>query len=150
MRKRLKSQHDNNFVPATYQGPWPGDFPIGSVQSRAAARAILNAHAEELRKEEDINLAKLNPSGQAMIEDVDDPGVRKWIILLLLAAQESEKAYGMPLPWPTPEKIRHNRAVFKEVNRMTGGRASSIHMNNSIEWNRLRAVAEENLRGKKK
>src|SRR5690349_14172821 len=28
-------------LPATISGPWPGDFPVGSVQSRAAARRLL-------------------------------------------------------------------------------------------------------------
>jgi hypothetical protein len=50
----------------------------------------------------------------------------------------------------TPEQIRRNRAIYEEINRMTCGKAQSINLSNSIEWNRLKAIAEENLRAKKK
>jgi hypothetical protein len=30
-------------LPATFQGPNPGDFPLGSMESRAAARAIVRS-----------------------------------------------------------------------------------------------------------
>jgi hypothetical protein len=40
--KRLASQGDGRCLPATHSGPKPGDFPIGSLQSRAAARSMLD------------------------------------------------------------------------------------------------------------
>jgi len=41
---------------ATYTGPKPGDFPIGSMESRAAARAVVEhakLHKDELSQEDD-------------------------------------------------------------------------------------------------
>jgi len=154
MRKRLKLQRSCNFVPATYRGPMPGDFPVGSVESRAATRAILIALAEEQREEEEAALADLTPFERAhilaTIEDVDEPLVRIWMIYFFLMWRERAKVYEMDLPLWTPEEIRHNRAIFKEIDRMTGGQASSLQMSDSIEWNRLRAIAEQNLRTSKK
>jgi hypothetical protein len=154
MSNRQKAHRDPYFVPATYLGAKPGDFPVGSLQSRAAARAILTAYAEAQRAEEDAQLADLTPSEQlsirALMEDVDEPRVRILMIRLYRVARETAKVYEQNLPLVTPEQIRHKRAIFKEIDRMTGGRASSLHMSNSIEWNRLQAIAEENLHAKKK
>jgi hypothetical protein len=36
-------QGDRRSLPATHSGPKPGDFPIGSLQSRAAARSMLDS-----------------------------------------------------------------------------------------------------------
>jgi hypothetical protein len=132
-----------------YSGPKPGDFPIGSPQSRAAARAMVARDAEQQRDMEEDLLANLTPVEQAMIEVVESRGVRILMIRLIRAAQERAKLYGNPFPSLTPEEIRHNRAVYKEIDRMTGGEASSLEMSDSIKWNRLKVVAEENLRAKK-
>jgi|SRR5579862_3994129 len=150
MRNRLETDWTRNIVPATYRGPMPGDFPLGSIQSRAAARGVLNTFKEEQRKVEESELMNLHPSALALLEGVESPGVRSWIIRLCRVAQETEKAYGKALPWPTPEEIRHNREVFKEIDRMTGGEASTVQSGNSVKWNRLKAIAEENLRAKNK
>jgi hypothetical protein len=40
-RKSLKNMEDGSPTTATYLGPKPTDFPIGSVESRAAARAVV-------------------------------------------------------------------------------------------------------------
>jgi len=128
----------------------PGDYPIGSIKSRAAARAVLSAYEKEQREVEEAEIASLHPSGQAFLEGFDSPQVRSWIIRLLRHAQESEKVYGKALPWPTPEEIRHNRAVFNEINRITRGEALSLQLRSSVEWNRWKAIAEENLRAKEK
>jgi hypothetical protein len=153
MRKRLKSQRGSNFVPATYRGPMPGDYPVGSVESRAAARAILMACAEEQREQEEAALVDLTPSEQASIraeiEDVDKPLVRIWMIYFFRMSRERAKVYEMDLPLHTPEEIRHNRAVFKEIDRMTGGQASSLRDGDHAEWNRWKAIVEEELRAKK-
>jgi hypothetical protein len=93
----------------------PGDFPVGSLESRVAMRAILDACAEEQREEEEAETANLHPSVQALLESVESPQVRSWIIRLSRVAQETEKVYGRALPWPTPEKVRHNLAVFNEI-----------------------------------
>jgi hypothetical protein len=39
--KRMKTRETLPTPPATPQGPKPADFPIGSIESRAAARAAL-------------------------------------------------------------------------------------------------------------
>jgi hypothetical protein len=46
--KRAKSLVNTGMpkgLPATHSGPKPGDFPLGSLESRAAVRAILNGIA---------------------------------------------------------------------------------------------------------
>lgn len=40
--KPVDSQGDGRPLPATHLGPKPGDFPIGSLESRAAARSMLD------------------------------------------------------------------------------------------------------------
>jgi len=145
----LPKRHAVHF-PTIYSGPKPGDFPIGSVQSRAAARAMVTSDAEQQRVMEEDLLANLTPVEQAMIEAGESTGVQTWMIRLIRGAQERAKIYGNPLPSFTPEEIRHNRAVHKEIDRITGGEASSLEMSDSIKWNRLKAIAEENLRAQKK
>jgi hypothetical protein len=155
MRNRLKTDRGRNFVPATYRGPMPGDFPIGSLESRVAMRAILDACAEEERMEEENLLVNLTPVERAQIqalneEYVDNPLHRVWMIKLFLMARQRSIVYEQPLNLGTPEEIRHRRAVIKEIDRMTGGNAGYLENNDGLEWNRLKAIAEENLRAKKK
>jgi hypothetical protein len=150
MRNRLKTDRGHTIVPATYRGPLPGDFPVGSIQSRAAARAVLTAYRKEQREVEEAEVANLSPPEQALIEGVESPQVRSWMIRLLRHAQEIEIIYGKASPWPTAEEIRHNRAVFKEIDRMTGGEAASLHRGDSAKWNRMCAKAAENLCSRKK
>jgi hypothetical protein len=38
----MAGQGDGRRLPATHSGPKPGDFPIGSLESRAAARSMLD------------------------------------------------------------------------------------------------------------
>jgi len=149
MSNRLKADRDRYFVPATYLGPKRRDFPVGSLQSRAAARASIAAHAEKQRQEEEAELGNLTPFEQEVVED-PNPRVRYWKIRFLRHAQEIEKVYERPLPWLTLEEFRHNRAVFKEIDRMTGGQAKSLYSGDSTKWNRVRVIAEENLRAEKK
>jgi hypothetical protein len=134
----------------TYSGPKPGDFPVGSSQSRAAARAMVASDAEQRRVMEEDILANLSPLEQALIEANEIHGVQVWIIRLFRGAQERAKIYGKPLPFFTPEEIRHNLAIHKEIDRLTGGEAGSLKMSDSTKWNRLKAIAEENLRAQKK
>jgi len=150
MSNRLKEKKGRSSFVETYLGPKPSDFPVGSLQSRAAARAVLAAYKEEQREVEEAELVNLHPSALAFIEGVESPGVRSWTICLCRAAQETEKLYEKALPWPTAEVIRHNRAVFKEIGRMIGGEALSLLIRDSVEWNRWKAIAEENLGAKEK
>src|SRR5258708_27472433 len=87
---RLKMQHGHYFVPRTFVGPKPGDFPLGSLHSRAAARAIVAEYLDVDREKEDAALAGLTPAAQACIEGqvVDNPLVRRWMIYLARFADE--------------------------------------------------------------
>jgi hypothetical protein len=107
------------FVSTTYHGPKPGDFPVGSLESRAAARAIVEGYAEEQRNEEEAEIANFTPSEQAviqaMLEDVESPGVRTWMIRLFRVAQERARIYEQDLILPTPDEIRRRRAAAKDI-----------------------------------
>ena len=59
-------------LPATDSGPKPGDFPVGSLESRAAARSLLERHEEEIPVRV-IDLCRSRsrsdkPIGQATVE----------------------------------------------------------------------------------
>jgi hypothetical protein len=133
-------------------GPKAGDFAVGSIHSRAAARAMLNHFSDERREE--IELANQTPSERAslhaMTEDVDNPRVRIWMVRLFRAAKERAKVFQQDLPSPTPEEIRHGRALAKEIHRIAGGVDSLLQISNPAEWRRLKTLAEKNVRTKEK
>jgi len=87
---------------------------------------------------------------RAMIEDVDNPHVRIFMIRLFRVAVERAKVYEQPLNLPTPEELRYNRAIHKEIHRMSGGKGPYWKANYEAVWNQLKPIAEENLRAKKK
>ena len=111
---------------------------------------MIASYAEQQRAMEDDILANLSPVEQALIEANGRRGVQVLMIRLFRGAQERTKIYGNPIPFLTPDEIRHNLSVHKEIDRMTGGEAHSLQMGDSIKWNRLKAIAEENLRAQKK
>ena len=43
----MRKHEDRYPVPATIPGPKPGDFPLGSLESRAAARMMAKIRADE-------------------------------------------------------------------------------------------------------
>lgn len=45
----MKNRKDSDALPATGSGPKPADFPLGSVESRAAARAMLSERPAETK-----------------------------------------------------------------------------------------------------
>ena len=120
---------------------------MGSIESRAAARALVASTERE--KFSLAELGNLSLAQQALIEDVDNLGVAVWMVKLFRIALNRAKVYEMSLDWATPEVIRHDHAVAKEIDRMTGGQFSSLSLNGD-ERNRLKAIAEENLRSKQK
>lgn len=144
MANPLKGKDDTPTLPATLSLPRPGDFPVGSVQSRAAARARLKYHDDQKRLEEAAKLGDLNPLEQATIEGVKEPGVRVLLVKFSRLAQETAKIYGFPLP--TPEQIRHNRRVAAAIDQMTGGQSAYLSLSNMFEWNRLKRIAEEQFK----
>jgi hypothetical protein len=135
MSNRRKRDPGRIFVQATYMGPKPGDFPFGSLQSRAAARAMVAFHQEQVRKEEEEALAIFTPSErasvQATIEVHDNPLVRIWIIRLTRIGRERGLVFEQPLHYPTPEVVRHNLAVCEEIQRLKDGNGSS-NINQSL------------------
>jgi len=46
----MTKREENTRTPATDSGPRPADFPLGSVESRAAVRAMLNRRATQDEK----------------------------------------------------------------------------------------------------
>jgi hypothetical protein len=154
MSNRQKWDSGRNFVHATYMGPKPGDFPVGSLQSRAAARAMVAFHQEVVRKEEEDALAIFTPSERASVqagmEGIDNPLVRICMIQLTRIARERGLVYEQPHRFPTPEEVRHNLAVHEEIQRLNDGNSSLIQTSHRMRESELLAIAEENLRGKKK
>lgn len=147
MPNRPKSQCGRLHVSTTIPGIKPGDFPVGSLKSRAAARAIVAGYAEERSREAEAVLSNLTPYEQEILEDdVNDPLVQAFAIHLVRVAQNTAKLYGNKLPLSTVEELRHDRAVRAEIDRLSGGNGSDIRNRDGIEWNRLKAIAEENLR----
>lgn len=144
MCNRLKTHCILCFEPATIPGPKPGDFPVGSLQSRAAARAILAGYAERQRMDENAELANLNPFEQAMSQDGETPLERIWLVRLARLAEERAKVYGLSLP--TPEYLRHAQDVARVADQLAGGLLYEISWSNPAEAKRLRDLAEEELR----
>lgn len=126
----------------------PGDFPVGSVQSRAAARALVSSIADERNRNWIATLGQLTEVERALSEGLD-PVAQYCMVGLYRAALVREQCYEMPLPTLTPEQIRHSRAVQNEVERMRAGKIGYIDTSDS-ELKRLRLIAEENLRTKRK
>jgi hypothetical protein len=148
MANRFKTNGEHHFDPATFLGPKPGDYPVGSLQSRAAARAMVASYAEQKRRIQEDWLGNLTPVERALIEG-QEPGVQIWMVRLYRNAQHRSKVYGTTLPRFTPAQIRHNRAVNEEIQQMISGSLFSAQ-NDSDRWNKLKAIAEANLRAKKK
>ena len=127
----------------------PGDFPIGSVESRAAARALVSGLADEQDRSAMDQLGELNEIERALIDDDKlDPLARSYVVRLYRAALEREQVYGMSLPRLTAEGIRHTHAVRQEIDRMTGGQSYFLATYDKPEWNRLQEIAEQNLKNK--
>jgi hypothetical protein len=146
MTKRPRSHQSAYFISAVVPEIRPGDFPVGSLESRAAARALLIAFEQEEAQEYEAHLCSLSPREQAFIEGIDDRRVCACTVRLLRAAEDREKAYGIVLPFPTAEKIRHNRKVAAEIQRLFGHEALDIQSSDSSDWKRMWAVADENVR----
>jgi hypothetical protein len=122
----------------------PGDFPIGSLESRAAARARVNFFAQQ--SEEDFELGELSPVEEAMIEDIENPRVRWMLVGACRLAEETRRAYGQPPGSITPEEIRHNTRVGKAIDELTGGHEQELSLSNPAEWYRLKAIVEEKFK----
>src|SRR5271169_7141484 len=97
---RQSNRNQGNLL-ATLLLPRPGDFTLGSLKSRAAARAILSKTIE--LENEMPDRSKLTPF-EAAISEHDNPGVSAVLVGLAKCAEERSAAFGFELP--SPEWIR--------------------------------------------
>ena len=125
-------------------GPRPGDYPLGSLESRAAARAVLSA--QDLQAQQDDALRRnLGPLEEAFMEISSDPTAPPSPALAMLceAIEMKTRMFGMsPI---TPEYVRHKGRVLKEVAKIQQERAAqgdTAFLNEEA----LREMAEERLR----
>jgi hypothetical protein len=109
MGSRPNMQEDRYRFSPTVSGPRPCDFPVGSVQSRAAARAVVLAHVEQERKELEAEFGKDVPQIRFMMEGLSALA-RDFFIQLLRVAQVRAKVFQQDFTLPTIEEIRRNRA----------------------------------------
>jgi hypothetical protein len=125
-------------------GPGPGDFPLGSLESRAAARAVQLASDMEAQEQRAALLRNLAPLEQAFIETVDDPGVQAIVLDLVRGVIiPKHQLFGWPLP--TPEELRHMRQVSEEVDKIVQERAARGDTA-FLAKNTLREMAKDRLR----
>ncbi len=145
-------QHGHYFVPRTFVGPKPGDFPLGSLHSRAAARAIVAEYLDVDREKEDAALAGLTPAAQACIEGqvVDNALVRRWMIYLARFAEERARVCELESPFFPLKGKRRAQEVAEEINQMNGARGSILRDGNHDNWTKLKAISGQNFRAKKK
>jgi len=143
MAKSLKTSQNRASLPATSFGPGLGDFALGSLESRAAARALLVSQTTEQLESEAAEFGKLSPFELAVSEGHSGE-VRLWAIRLARMAEEKSEIFGTSLP--TPEKIRHAREVASVADELTDGRLLELSCSNPAEGKRLRDLAEEKLR----
>jgi hypothetical protein len=97
-------------------GPRLGDFPLGSIQSRAAARAIQLAQNLEIERQQAAQLRNLTPLEQMFSDSSDDREVQLamvWTARHLLIPKH--QIFGFDLP--TPEKIRDLAKALEESKR---------------------------------
>jgi hypothetical protein len=103
--------------------PRPGDFALGSLESRAAARAVQLVLDIEAQEQRAALFRNLTPLEQAFIEGDDDPGAQAWGVYLVRNAIIPKcQLFGWPLP--TPEEVRHKRQVSEEVEKFEQERAA--------------------------
>lgn len=94
MRKYTRNRH-------SWTGPRPGDFPLGSVESRAATRAVQLAHDMAARERWAVLLGNLTPREKEFMEGTESPGTEFGLLMVRTIVRKCE-LFGWPLP--TPEK----------------------------------------------
>jgi hypothetical protein len=118
MRDRAKTRGHVDFPAATF-GVRPGDFPVGSVESRAAARALISGMEDERDRNALADLGPLSEVEKALIDEADlDPLTQSYIVRCYRIALDREEVYGKPLPKVTLDEIRRNRAAALEKRRL--------------------------------
>jgi hypothetical protein len=125
-------------------GPRPGDFALGSLESRAAARAVQLVLDIEAQEQRAALFRNLTPLEQAFIEVVDDPraqAVGLYLVRNVIIAKH--QLFGLPLP--TPEEVRHTASLRKEVAKIEQERAA-LGDTAFLDKKTLREMAEDRLR----
>ena len=110
MRSRPNAREPRYFVRPKVSGPDPRDFPVGSVQSRAAARAIVVTYLEQERKEIETEFGKDAPQVLILMECLGSALARNYALRLLRVAKMNAKLYGLEFAFPTIEECRRNLA----------------------------------------
>jgi hypothetical protein len=100
-----------NFGSAAASGPRPGDFPLGSVESRAAARFAVSGFPNEQAAKEVSEFGTLSPEEEALVEGTVDSLTRRYLILLYRHALKVDEVYGLPSCSLTPAQIRQNLEI---------------------------------------
>jgi hypothetical protein len=118
-------------------------FPVGSIQSRASARAVLANYAAEQSQEDSAEFANLTPFESA-ISDGEDAAIVPTLIRLARNIEERSKIFGFSLE--TPDQIRHLKKVAKLANEIAEGKYLEISLADPAEGKRIRDLAEENLK----
>ena len=101
------------LLPATDSGPKPGDFPVGSLESRAAARTMLERQDEAIEMRIiDLGCSRSDKAiGQAMVEGE--------LVAVYRDGGLSKKTGSDPLPW-----VRVPRAQYTIFIRDIGSSTS--------------------------
>ena len=107
----INRNRHQNFGSAAASGPRPGDFPLGSVESRAAARFAVSGFPNEQAAKEVCEFGTLSPEEEALVEGTVDSLTRRYVILLHRHALKVAKLYGFPPCTLTPAEIRQNREI---------------------------------------
>jgi len=122
----------------------PGDLPLESWESRAAARAAQLARDLELQEQRAALFKNLTPLEQAFLERGNGP-VKPSSALHMICDQIIKKCKMFGWPLLTPEEVRHKRQVLKEVAKIEGEREAQ---GDTAFWNKeaLWEMAEDRLR----
>ena len=120
-------------------GPRPGEFPLGSLKSRAAARATQLAAELEARQQQAALFGNLTPQEKVFCE-----GARgsKASLYLARAMISKSKLFGFPLP--TLQQMRHRWRVLREVDKVEQERAARGDTA-FLDEKSVREMAEERL-----
>jgi hypothetical protein len=140
---RLEREQNTASLFATASGAKPGDFRVGSVQSRAAARVLISNYAAEQSQDESAEFANLTPYEIAVAEG-EDAEIVPMLIRLARTVEERAKLFGFSLE--TSDEIRHLKRVAKLANEMTDGQYGQISLADPAEGKRIRDLAKEELK----
>ena len=124
----------NNKRSCSWLPPRPGNFPLGSMESRAAARAVNLAEELESQRREAHLRASLTPFQKAFLEGRELNSA--WLIATR-AIEEKSRIFGWALP--TADEIRHKRRVADEMKKIKRAEPT-------LNENEIRQKAEERLK----